>query len=293
MKDTTYTAAAMTAAENHTEGYRFTADGSEPVPSTELVPYSVDGAGAINSNIEDMAKWVSMLLAGGCTPDGRRIVSAENLRYTYTPKVAMSDKLSYAFGWMVQETPNASIVWHNGGTPGFGAMVILQPERRLGVIVLSNQGNIGMPDAIGLRIADRLLDNPMVDYAAETLARVEAEYAEDVKRFARPPDPQPSPALAPLAGDFEEPSFGKALLAVDGDLAVLEIAASGARLRLEPWDGAVYTATLMPEGRFAAVAASLGPLPRAFAQFENDAEGKPNTLRLKFATGQAYDFTRE
>ena len=35
----------------------------------------------------------------------------------------------------------------------------LEPVRKLGVIVLSNQSNIGMPDAVGLWAVDRLLGN--------------------------------------------------------------------------------------------------------------------------------------
>jgi hypothetical protein len=38
-------------------------------------------------------------------------------------------------------------------------MVALQLDHKLGVIVLSNQKNVGMPDAIGLWSIDRLLDN--------------------------------------------------------------------------------------------------------------------------------------
>jgi hypothetical protein len=68
-----------------------------------------------------------------------------------------------------------------------------------------------------------------------------------VKQFARPDDPQPSPALAPLVGNFANPAFGKAALRMDGGTAALEIAASGAKLRLDPWNGAVYTATLPSE----------------------------------------------
>jgi hypothetical protein len=82
---------------------------------------------------------------------------------------------------------------------------------------------------------------------------------------------------------------------MDGGTAALEIAASGAKLRLDPWNGAVYTATLVPEGKFAAMAANLGPVPIAFAQFQNDKDGKPTALRLTFTLldGQAYDFKRE
>ena len=292
MKDTTYSAAAMTASANHALGHRYTVDGSVEVPFEQLWPYDLDGAGDINSNIEDMAKWISLQLAGG-TLDGRRIVSPENLAYTRTPKVAVSEKAFYALGWVVQQTPNGDIVWHNGGTLGFGAMVVLQLDRKLGVIVLSNQFNVGMPDALGLWTLDRLLGNPMVDYEATALAKAKATYTDGVKLVARPADPQPSPPLAPLGGNFANPSFGKAALRMDGDTAALEIAASGAKLRLDPWNGAVYTATLVPEGKFAAVASNLGPLPIAFAQFQNDKDGKPTTLRLTLLDGQACDFRRE
>jgi len=292
MKDTTYSAAAMTATANHAEGYRYTADGSVEVPF-DFFPYDFDGAGDINSNIEDMAKWVSLQLADGTTPDGQRIVSPESLAYTHTPKVAMSDKASYALGWIVQQTPNGNILWHNGGTLSFGAMVILQLDRKLGVIILSNQSNVGMPDATGLWTIDRLLGNPMVDYGAKKLAQAMATYADGMKQYARPADPQPSPSLAPLAGHFAHPGFGKAVLAMDGDTAALEIVGSGAKLRLDPWNGAVYSATLVPDGRFAATVANLGPLPLAFAQFQNDKDGKPAILRLTFSDGQAYDFARQ
>jgi CubicO group peptidase (beta-lactamase class C family) len=293
MKDTSYTAAAIGAAPNHAEGYRFTAEGSVEAPFVELSPYEYDGAGAINSNIEDMAKWVIMQLAGGVTSDGRRLVSAENLAYTHTPKVAANAKASYALGWIVQQTPGGTTVWHNGGTYSFGSMVILQIDRKLGVVVLSNQSNVGMPDAMGLWAMDRLLGNPLVDHGAETLARATDTYADGVEKFARPSDPEPSPPLAPLAGTFAHPGIGKAVLAVDGDAALLEVVATGARLRLDPWNGGVYSATLLPDAGFAAMVANLNPLPLAFAQFQNDRDGKPSTLRLTFSDGQAYDLARE
>src|SRR5262249_29046402 len=73
LKASTYSVAAITAAADHAQGYRYTADGSVEVPFEDF-PYNYDGAGDINSNIEDMAKWVSLQLAGGTTQDGKRIV---------------------------------------------------------------------------------------------------------------------------------------------------------------------------------------------------------------------------
>jgi len=292
MKNTTYSAAAMTASANHAVGHRYTVDGSVEA-AIDPFPYEGDGAGDINSNIEDMAKWVSLQLANGAL-DGRQIVSPANLVYTRTPKVAISDKAFYALGWVVQQTPNGDIVFHSGITNGFAAIVALQPDRNLGVIVLSNQSGFGMTgEVLGLWTLDRLLGNPMVDRGAIALAGAKARYADELKQFARPADPQPSPPLAPLAGNFANPAFGKAALHMDGGTATLEFAATGAKLRLDPWNGAVYTATLAPEEKFAATVANLGPLPIAFAQFQNDKDGKPNTLRLTLSDGQAYDFKRD
>jgi CubicO group peptidase (beta-lactamase class C family) len=71
MKNTTYTAAAITASANHAMGHRFTAEGSVEAPFERLWPYDGDGAGDMNSNIEDMAKWVSLQLGNGALDDRR------------------------------------------------------------------------------------------------------------------------------------------------------------------------------------------------------------------------------
>ncbi len=74
---------------------------------------------------------------------------------------------------------------------------------------------------------------------------------------------------------------------------IVNLETTGARLRLDPWDGGIFTATLMPLDKFAALAANLGPLPSAFVQFQMDKDAKLNVLHLSFDDGQAYDFTRE
>ena len=63
-------------------------------------------------------------------------------------------------------------------------------------------------------------------------------------------------------------------MTVEGDALILEITATGAKLKLEPWDGDVFTARMMPLGRFAAIAEDLGPLPMGFVQFQIDKDGK-------------------
>jgi CubicO group peptidase (beta-lactamase class C family) len=292
MQDSSYTAAAIQAAANHAEGHRWTPTGTVAVPFTQLFPYDFGGAGDLNSTIEDMARWVRLQLGNGSF-EGRRLVSPANLAFTRTPKVAISDKVSYALGWVIQQTPNATIVWHNGGTSSFGAYIGLVPDREVGVIVLTNAANMGLPDALGLWTVDRLLGNPVTDHVAERLQAARATFETAAQLFAKPALPRPFPPLAPLAGGFSNPSMGKATVVLEGEALVLAFLATGAKVKLEPWDGDVFTATLVPIDRFAAVAAALGPLPNGFVQFQIDKDAKRNVLRLSFDDGQAYEFKRE
>jgi CubicO group peptidase (beta-lactamase class C family) len=123
MKDSTYTAEAIQAAANHASGHRWTPEGTIEVPFTPIFPYHLGGSGNINSNVEDMARWVRMQLGNG-TFEGRRIVSPENLAVTRTPKVAVNEQLSYDLGWYTLLTPNGGIVWHDGDTRNFGSQFL-------------------------------------------------------------------------------------------------------------------------------------------------------------------------
>jgi CubicO group peptidase (beta-lactamase class C family) len=292
MKETTYTATAVEATPNHASGYRWTPNGTVEVPFTQIFPYDFDGAGGINSNIDDVSRWLRFQLANG-TFMGHQLVSRENLAVTHTPKVAMSDKVSYAMGWVVQQTPNGVIVWHNGGTTSFGSYFGFVSEKNVGVVVLTNESNVGFPDAIGRWVLDRLLGNPKVDHVADALKAARAGFEKSVRLFAKPDNPRPFPPLVPMTGTFVSPSMGKAIVAQEDGALNMSLETTGAKLGFNPWDGSIFTAKLMPLGKFAGLAANLGPLPSAFAEFRMDRDAKLNILHLSFDDGQAYDFTRE
>lgn len=291
MKDSSVTAEAVEAAPNHAVGHRWSPEGTAEVPFTPLFPYAYAGAGAINSTVEDMAQWLRLQLADG-TIGGKRIVSAENLAATRMARVAMSDKAAYAMGWVNLSTPNGTIIWHNGGTPSFGAYVGLLPDRKIGVVVLTNEANNGLPDAIGAWTLDRLLGNPDVDHVVNALKNAREGAAKEAALWAKPANPRPFPPLGPLAGSFTHPGIGKVAVTEDGDTLAMAFP-GGAVLRLTPWDGGIFTASLAPTGRFAPMVQNLGAGPTAFAQFQMDPNGKLGILRLTANDGQSYEFKRD
>jgi hypothetical protein len=75
---------------------------------------------------------------------------------------------------------------------------------------------------------------------------------------------------------------------------VIELTDTGAKLRLDGWDGSIFTASLVPQGKFSDIAANLGPLPMGFAQFLVDKDGRQDVIRLTlFPPGQVYELKRE
>ena len=71
MTGTSLTAEAMEAAAKGTRGYLWTADKPVEVPFTPAFPYAFAGAGAINSTVTDMAKWLRLQLAAAASRASR------------------------------------------------------------------------------------------------------------------------------------------------------------------------------------------------------------------------------
>jgi hypothetical protein len=72
----------------------------------------------------------------------------------------------------------------------------------------------------------RILGNPKVDYVTAKLTEEKAHFETAAKQFAKPMSPRPFPLLAPLTGNFVNPSFGEAAVEEDGDTLVMEIRAT-------------------------------------------------------------------
>src|SRR5205807_1697460 len=81
-----------------------------------------------------------------------------------------AEAMPNALGWATRATPNARIIWHSGATDSFGAYAGYLPDKDVGVVVLTNESNVGFPDAIGEWVFDRFMDNPVVDNVAVRLS---------------------------------------------------------------------------------------------------------------------------
>ena len=118
-------------------GYRWDADSEEYVRLPMRVLDTIAPAGAINSNVLDMAQWLRLQLADGVI-DGRRLLAAEQIAAMRTPQIEIGGGTSYGLGWMLGEWNGRRVVEHGGNIDGFAAEVALLPEEHLGFVLLTN-----------------------------------------------------------------------------------------------------------------------------------------------------------
>lgn len=139
----------------------------------EVVTLRDTPAGGLFSNVEDLSRFMRMMLGQG-TLDGRRILSGNSVATMWTPQFSdlpFDFGQRFGLGWMLSGIPlrNAGLVaWHNGGTKTFVSQMVLLPEKKLGVIVLANADRAG----------------PLVYEAAEEVLRLALETREGITQPA-------------------------------------------------------------------------------------------------------------
>jgi hypothetical protein len=214
-------------------------DGPEPaVPYSERrdstvlyrQPYytaevAIAPAGAINSSVQDLSRWVIALINGGRV-DGRQVIPEAVLRETMTPSIAMRNAALEARGWgenlnqrygmgrWVSSYRGHLLAVHGGDLPGFHSQVSIMPTDSIGVIVLVI-GDHAAPLYNGLtyHIYERLLGLSLTPWSERLNAirlknRTAGTEARAVAAAGRVAGTTPSHALDDYAGEFEHPAYG-------------------------------------------------------------------------------------
>ncbi len=222
--------------------------------STVLVPrewpyqqwcYTYGPAGGINSNVHDMARYLSMHM--GRTPllspaSRNKLHSAHTFiggqRVAQPQSFIDVGAASYCQGWLRQERYPLPLVWHNGGTTGFRTVAGFVPGEDLGIVVLSNTADSNLSEALMMRYYDMALGQPQVDYSALWLASFQKAQAESAVP-KRPASPRPPQKLALYAGSYSNPIYGTAEVKVVGSKLHCSVGPL-LTFELQPWDGDTF-----------------------------------------------------
>jgi CubicO group peptidase (beta-lactamase class C family) len=123
---------------------------------------NIGPAGAINSNVLDMAQWLRLQLGRG-EYEGHRLISEENLRETWTTQIDITETLGYGMGWMIREWEGQPVIEHGGNVDGFSAQVALLPESDMGFVLLTNASASSLPPLAINIVWDTLLGEKPAD----------------------------------------------------------------------------------------------------------------------------------
>jgi CubicO group peptidase (beta-lactamase class C family) len=178
MRSTNFSVAESQRAADFAYPYVERRDTVRRVPFRDIG--GVGPAGAINSSVEDMARWVMVHLNGG-RAGGEQLINAATLREMHTPQMVIpgvpSDPdlspQSYGMGWFVDSYRGHYRVHHGGNIDGFSALVTLFPNDNAGIVVLTNKNATRLPELAVRHLADRLFALPAKDWSGQALARLE------------------------------------------------------------------------------------------------------------------------
>jgi CubicO group peptidase (beta-lactamase class C family) len=194
-------------------------------------------AGSIVSNAVDMAQYLRFQMNDGVV-NGKRLVSSAALRETHTPQMVMTGRgggaggdsvaithfNTYGFGWMIEDY-RGQLVWqHGGNTTGMTTAMGMMPEKKFGVVVLSNMGQAALPELLRQYIFDLELGAPKRDlsgtaYARSVTQRRRADSVAKVQEALHPAGAQPTLPLASYVGTFADSLYGPVNVAMkDGHL---------------------------------------------------------------------------
>jgi len=181
---------------------------------------SVAPAGAINSNLEDMAKFLAFVVNGGRI-GSRAIVSKARMSQLTSaqivipgdPDYPLGGQLCYGLGWFVGTYRAHKLVYHPGTSGGFTSLVAFLPSEQIGIVILANKGGTTVQNTIAQKVWDRALGLPSKDWAVnrprKSAARAAISAASAEASPPANPSSSPSHRIEDYIGLYEHPGFGK------------------------------------------------------------------------------------
>lgn len=138
MPSATLSIKAAQSSPNHATPHDFTLTG-EVIPTHYHADPGIAPAGAVNTNILDLARFLLVQLNRGVNQTGARVVSEQNLAETWQPQIEIVPDFSYGMGWFIEEYHDVEIIWHDGDVLGFKSLMVFVPEANAGLVLLSNR----------------------------------------------------------------------------------------------------------------------------------------------------------
>jgi CubicO group peptidase (beta-lactamase class C family) len=202
---------AKALAGNHASPHGDDIDGKPAVASMAFnySIYPARPAGGVWTSSADLIKYVQLEMDKGKLPDGKQLVSAENLLARRAPQVPIGEDDTYGMGLEVSTKYGVTVVSHGGSMSGFKTNWFLLPDSQIGAVILTNSdtGNM-LVYTFGRRLLEVLFDGkPEAESSvASSAANYQASLKKERERLVVPPAPE---LVAKLATKYNNEKLGE------------------------------------------------------------------------------------
>lgn len=156
-------------------------------------------AGGVWTSASDLSRYVELELTKGRLPDGKQLVSQENLLMRRSPQVMLGEDASYGMGLEENHHYGVSVISHGGSMAGFKSNWWAIPDAGIGAVLLTNSDSGGyLLGPFQRRLLEVVYDGKpeaVADVAAQA-ARYKARLKKDRERLVVPADPAEVQKLA-------------------------------------------------------------------------------------------------
>jgi CubicO group peptidase (beta-lactamase class C family) len=185
---------------------------------SKLWPVSVTAAGGMSTSIASFVNWLRFHLGKG-EFEGQRLLSPGLIQELQKPLVHVGapefdeyGDVHYGLGFRVHRYRGERVVWHGGGSTGTRTLMMMLPDRGVGVAVLANNGMVPpfAPHILANYVFDRVCGKepaPWLDRYREE--RRHQDVIRQAQKASRRPATQPGRDLADYAADYEHPGYGR------------------------------------------------------------------------------------
>ncbi|OBC01361.1 serine hydrolase [Mycobacterium sp. 852002-40037_SCH5390672] len=215
-------------------------------------------AGGVSSSVNDMARWLMMLLGNG-TYNGQRITSPEALLPAISPQMVSAPAKTpqartgfYGYGFNSSVDSSGRTEYSHSGAFDLGAATnfVVLPSEDLGIVALTNAAPYGIPETLTAQFMDLVqyghiredwgpLYNKAIGWLNNPVGSLVGKQP--------PANPSPARPLSDYAGIYASDYWGPAVVTDHDGALQLAMGPKNRTAALTHWDGDTFTFTLTDE----------------------------------------------
>jgi hypothetical protein len=231
--------------------------GGRWVPGPGTRPDAQAPAGGVSSSVNDLARWLAMMLGVGVF-DGRRVMDAGALAAAVSAQVQSAPPGDgrpasyYGYGFNVGVNAAGRATYSHSGAfaLGAGTNFVVVPSTGLAIVALTNGMPLGVPETLTAQFFDLVQFGSLQRDWAKLYQQAFLAMSKpkgSLVGVARPVAPLPARARPAYTGTYCNDYYGPLKVSERDGALTLTLGAKPLALPLTHWDGDVFTFALRNE----------------------------------------------